>query len=81
MFILDGGFLHFPHLKLNQICRIQNVHVTRIERSVSACFFNIAILPISFPNAKWIWTLLEILMIELYLYIKTYLDYLPGRLK
>ena len=44
-------------------------------------FFNIAILPISFFNAKWIWISLESLMIELYLHIKTYLDYFTGRLK
>ena len=38
-----------------------------IERSVSTCFFNIAIFPISFSNAKWIWILLESLMIEIYI--------------
>ena len=45
-----------------------------MERSVSACFSKITIIPISFSNAKWIYTLLESLMIELYLHIKIYLD-------
>ena len=48
--------------------------------SVSECFFNIAILPISFANAKWMWMLLESLMTELYIYI-IFLDDFPGRLK
>ena len=55
--------------------------ILRIERSVSAGFFNIAIFPISFFNGKWICISLESLMIELYLHIKDYLDYFPGRLK
>ena len=42
----------------------------RIEHRVS----------VFFSNAKWIWISLESL-IELYLYIKIYLDDFPGRLK
>ena len=61
-----------PNMKINNL---------RIECSVSLCFFNIAIFPISFSNAKWVWTSLESFMIELYLYIKTDLNYFPERLK
>ena len=53
----------------------------RIEGSVSVCLFNIAIFPIPFSNTKWIWISLEHLMVELYLYIKIYLNYFPGKLK
>ena len=53
----------------------------RIERNVSACFFKIIIFPISFSNAKWIQISLGSFMIELYLHVKIYLDYFPGRLK
>ena len=49
--------------------------------SPSVCFFNIAIFPLSFSNTKSIQISLESLMIELYSYIKNYLDYFPGRLK
>ena len=51
------------------------------ERSVSTRFFQITTFRISFSNAKWIQILLESLMIELYLHIKNYLDFFPGRLK
>ena len=61
-------FFGFPGLEIIN-------HDLRIERSVSVCFFNIAILPISFSNAKWIWMSLESLMIEFYLHIKIHLDY------
>ena len=44
-------------------------------------FFNIAIFAISFSNAKWVRASLESLMIELYLYMKIYLSYFPGRMK
>ena len=57
------------------------VAVLRIEHSDSVCVFNIAIFPISFFNAKWIWTSMECLTIKPYLHIKIYLDYFPGRLK
>ena len=60
---------------------LSEIILLRTERSFSVCFFNIAIFPIFFSNVKWIWTLLENLMIELYLYIKMELDYFPGRLK
>ena len=46
-----------------------------------SCFFKIPIFPISFSSAKWRKISLESLMIELYLYLKIYLDYFPGRLK
>ena len=55
--------------------------ILTIERSVSVCFFNIVVFPITFVNTKWIWISLESLMIELYLHIKIYLDCFPGRLK
>ena len=55
--------------------------ILTIERSVSVCFFNIAVFPITFVNTKWIWISLESLVIELYLHIKIYLDCFPGRLK
>ena len=35
----------------------------RIERSVSVCFFNIAIFSISFFDLKWMWISLESLII------------------
>ena len=44
-------------------------------------FCMLAIFPISFFNAKWTQTSLESLIIKLYLHIKIYLDYFPGRLK
>ena len=50
----------------------------KIELSVSACFFKITVIPISFSNVKWIWILLESLIIELCLHVKIYLDYFPG---
>ena len=55
--------------------------ILMIERSVSVCYFKIAIFHIFFSNTKWIQVSLESLMIELYLHIKIYLDYFPGRLK
>ena len=57
------------------------VQSLRTERSVSACFFKIAIFSISFSHVKWIYLLLESLMTELYLHIKIYFDEFQGRLK
>ena len=54
---------------------LEEMLMLRIERSVSVCLFNIAIVPISFFNAKRICISLESLMIELYLLTKIYFDY------
>ena len=73
--------LHIPQISLIiwdislQRKNLYLFHALRIERSVSACFSKIAILPIYFSNAKWIYLSLESLMIELCLHIKVYLDY------
>ena len=51
------------------------------KQRVSACFFNISIFTISFFDVKWIWISLESLMIKLYIHVKIYLNYSPGRRK
>ena len=87
IFQINFDICYINHRKSFSIPTFKNYTKLAIEyqaikdkRSVSVCSFNIGIFPISFSNAKWIWISSENL-IELYLYVKIYLDYFPGRLK